>query len=157
MLLAARLCFQQRASNTPRGCSDCAGLYVGTAKHSLRCMRCATRAGRARRGPTLRECFLLHAVARLALHPHITNIQASWVKMGPQRAAQLLAGGRAVGARNVSLWRALCAAARLLPANLVPVSVCASVWPALPCWLSHGGQRPVPGIVAEVLCVAKRF
>ncbi len=34
----------------------------------------------------------MHAVARLALHPHITNIQASWVKMGPQRAAQLLAG-----------------------------------------------------------------
>ena len=24
----------------------------------------------------------MHAVARLALHPHITNIQASWVKMG---------------------------------------------------------------------------
>lgn len=49
--------------------------------------------GRARRGPTLRECILLHAVARLALHPHVPNIQASWVKMGPQRAAQLLAAG----------------------------------------------------------------
>lgn len=35
----------------------------------------------------------MHAVARLALHPHINNIQASWVKMGPQRAAQLLAVG----------------------------------------------------------------
>ncbi|KIY93467.1 hypothetical protein MNEG_14496 [Monoraphidium neglectum] len=34
--------------------------------------------GGARRGPTLRECVLLHAVARLALHPHVTNIQASW-------------------------------------------------------------------------------
>jgi FO synthase len=48
--------------------------------------------GRARRGPTLRECFLTHAVARLALHPHVTNIQASWVKMGPERAAELLSG-----------------------------------------------------------------
>lgn len=35
----------------------------------------------------------MHAVARLALHPHITNIQASWVKMGPHRAAQLLSAG----------------------------------------------------------------
>jgi FO synthase len=35
-------------------------------------------AGAARRGPTLRECVLLHAVARLVLHPLITNIQASW-------------------------------------------------------------------------------
>ncbi len=38
--------------------------------------------GRARRGPTFREAILMHAVARLALHPHFTNIQASWVKMG---------------------------------------------------------------------------
>lgn len=33
-------------------------------------------AGLARRGPTLAECRLVHAVARLALHPLITNIQA---------------------------------------------------------------------------------
>ena len=38
--------------------------------------------GRARRGPTFRESIIVHAVARLALHPHITNIQASWVKLG---------------------------------------------------------------------------
>jgi FO synthase len=38
--------------------------------------------GRARKGPTLRESILMHAVARLALHPHITNIQASWPKLG---------------------------------------------------------------------------
>ncbi|MBT7665410.1 MAG: 5-amino-6-(D-ribitylamino)uracil--L-tyrosine 4-hydroxyphenyl transferase CofH, partial [Rhodospirillaceae bacterium] len=38
--------------------------------------------GRARMGPTYREALLMHAVARLALHPHITNIQTSWVKMG---------------------------------------------------------------------------
>src|SRR5689334_6702115 len=35
----------------------------------------------------------MHAVARLALHPHITNIQTSWVKMGPGGAAQCLKAG----------------------------------------------------------------
>lgn len=40
------------------------------------------RKGRARRGPTFREAVLMHAVGRLALHPHVPNIQASWVKMG---------------------------------------------------------------------------
>lgn len=38
--------------------------------------------GRARPGPTFREAILMHAVSRLVLHPHITNIQASWVKLG---------------------------------------------------------------------------
>jgi FO synthase len=38
--------------------------------------------GQARRGPTFREAILMHAVARLALHPLVRNIQASWVKMG---------------------------------------------------------------------------
>jgi FO synthase len=32
-------------------------------------------------------------VARLALNPHITNIQTSWVKMGPQGAAACLKAG----------------------------------------------------------------
>jgi FO synthase len=49
--------------------------------------------GRARRGPTLREAVLMHAVARLVLHPHITNIQTSWVKMGPAGAAMCLNAG----------------------------------------------------------------
>ncbi len=49
--------------------------------------------GRARRGPTWRETLLMHAVARLALHPLITNIQTSWVKMGPEGAAACLAAG----------------------------------------------------------------
>jgi len=49
--------------------------------------------GQARRGPTFREAVLMHAVARLALHPHITNIQTSWVKMGPQGAAACLKAG----------------------------------------------------------------
>jgi FO synthase len=38
--------------------------------------------GRSRFGPTLREAVLMHAVARLVLHPLIPNIQSSWVKMG---------------------------------------------------------------------------
>lgn len=38
--------------------------------------------GRARFGPTFREAVLMHAVARLALHTAIPNIQTSWVKMG---------------------------------------------------------------------------
>ena len=35
----------------------------------------------------------MHAVARLALHPHITNIQTSWVKMGAAGVAACLAAG----------------------------------------------------------------
>jgi len=49
--------------------------------------------GRARRGPTYREAVLMHAVARLVLHPVITNIQTSWVKMGTGGAAACLAAG----------------------------------------------------------------
>jgi FO synthase len=51
------------------------------------------RKGVSRSGPTLREALLMHAVARLALHPHIPNIQTSWVKMGPQAAALCLQAG----------------------------------------------------------------
>ncbi len=49
--------------------------------------------GSARRGPTFGEALLLHAVARLALHPLITNVQASWVKLGPDGVRQALASG----------------------------------------------------------------
>ncbi len=49
--------------------------------------------GKARRGPTSREAVLMHAVARLALHPLVTNIQASWVKLGPEGARQCLDAG----------------------------------------------------------------
>jgi FO synthase len=49
--------------------------------------------GGARRGPTFREALLVHAVARLALHPWITNIQASWVKLGPEGTHQALSAG----------------------------------------------------------------
>jgi FO synthase len=49
--------------------------------------------GRARPGPTFREALLVHAVGRLALHPWITNVQASWVKLGPDGARAALAAG----------------------------------------------------------------
>jgi FO synthase len=49
--------------------------------------------GRARSGPTFGETLLLHAVARLALHPEITNIQASWVKLGPRGVGEVLRTG----------------------------------------------------------------
>jgi FO synthase len=49
--------------------------------------------GQSRFGPTFREAVLMHAVARLALHPLIPNIQTSWVKMGPQGAAACLEAG----------------------------------------------------------------
>jgi len=49
--------------------------------------------GRARRGPSFREAVLMHAVARLALNPHVPNIQASWVKMGPRGVEACLKAG----------------------------------------------------------------
>ncbi|MDQ3992485.1 MAG: 5-amino-6-(D-ribitylamino)uracil--L-tyrosine 4-hydroxyphenyl transferase CofH, partial [Actinomycetota bacterium] len=49
--------------------------------------------GRARPGPTLREAIVVHAVARLALHPWITNVQASWVKLGVTGAQAALCAG----------------------------------------------------------------
>ncbi len=49
--------------------------------------------GDARRGPTWRETLLVHAVARLALHPHIPNIQTSWVKLGADGTAACLGAG----------------------------------------------------------------
>jgi FO synthase len=65
--------------------------------------------GLARKGPTFREALLMHAVARLALDPVITNIQASWVKMGPEGAALCLdAGANDLGGvlMNESITRA---------------------------------------------------
>jgi FO synthase len=65
--------------------------------------------GRARSGPTFREALLIHAVGRLALHPYITNIQTSWVKMGIEGAqACLRAGANDLGGTlmNESISRA---------------------------------------------------
>ncbi len=67
------------------------------------------RKGLSRRGPTFREAVLMHAVARLALHPVLPNIQTSWVKMGPQGAqACLQAGANDLGGTlmNESISRA---------------------------------------------------
>ena len=49
--------------------------------------------GRSRRGPTFRESVLMHAVARLSLHPLIKNVQTSWVKMGPEGVKTCLRAG----------------------------------------------------------------
>ena len=51
------------------------------------------RKGRARSGPSFRESILMHGVARLALHPLIPNIQASWVKLGPDGVRAVLTAG----------------------------------------------------------------
>ena len=51
----------------------------------------------------------MHAVARLVLIPHITNIQTSWVKMGAEGAAlRLRAGANDLGGTlmNESITRA---------------------------------------------------
>jgi FO synthase len=49
--------------------------------------------GGSRHGPTLEETVSMHAVARLALHPHVTSIQTSWTKLGERGAALALAAG----------------------------------------------------------------
>jgi FO synthase len=50
-------------------------------------------AGLARPGPTPRDNRAVHAFARLALHGRIDHVQCSWVKLGDQQAARILAGG----------------------------------------------------------------
>ncbi|MCQ8193884.1 bifunctional FO biosynthesis protein CofGH [Streptomyces rugosispiralis] len=50
-------------------------------------------AGIARPGPTMRDNRAVTAMARLLLHPHIPNIQTSWVKLGTQGAAEMLRSG----------------------------------------------------------------
>ncbi|MGV6873585.1 5-amino-6-(D-ribitylamino)uracil--L-tyrosine 4-hydroxyphenyl transferase CofH [Pseudochelatococcus sp. B33] len=46
-----------------------------------------------RPGPTNPENLRMHAVARLMLQGHIDNIQASWVKLGPEMAQTMLRCG----------------------------------------------------------------
>ncbi|MFB7759322.1 bifunctional FO biosynthesis protein CofGH [Streptomyces xiamenensis] len=50
-------------------------------------------AGIARPGPTARDNRAVTAMARLLLHPYITNIQTSWVKLGAEGAAEMLRSG----------------------------------------------------------------
>ena len=49
--------------------------------------------GQARPGPTWDEAVLIHSVARLAFDGLISNIQASWVKLGLDGGGRLLAAG----------------------------------------------------------------
>jgi len=46
-----------------------------------------------RPGPTGREVLAMHAVSRIVLHPHIRNIQVSWVKEGPKLSQLCLDAG----------------------------------------------------------------
>jgi FO synthase len=48
---------------------------------------------KARRGPTMREVLLVHAVGRIAYHGWIDNVQVSWVKTGTIGARQALQAG----------------------------------------------------------------
>ena len=70
---------------------DVAGRRLWQAVHDLQ--EGAGCTSSTSRGQTLREAILLHAVARLALHPLIKNIQTSWVKMGPEGEALCLNAG----------------------------------------------------------------
>ncbi|MFI5045510.1 MAG: 5-amino-6-(D-ribitylamino)uracil--L-tyrosine 4-hydroxyphenyl transferase CofH [Acidimicrobiia bacterium] len=49
--------------------------------------------GRSRRGPTMREVLLVHAVGRIAYRGWIDNVQVSWVKTGVDGARQALLAG----------------------------------------------------------------
>ena len=76
--------------------------------------------GQARSGPSWRETLLMHAISRLVLHPLVTNIQASWVKLGAEGAVAALGAGvndlggtlmdesitRAAGGQNGQIWNA---------------------------------------------------
>jgi len=46
-----------------------------------------------RPGPTANENILMHAISRIMLNGWIDNIQASWVKLGPDYAVQMLRAG----------------------------------------------------------------
>ncbi|GAB2835371.1 bifunctional FO biosynthesis protein CofGH [Streptomyces daliensis] len=50
-------------------------------------------AGIARSGPSTRDNRAVTAMARVLLHPHIPNIQTSWVKLGTEGAAEMLRSG----------------------------------------------------------------
>ena len=47
----------------------------------------------SRKGPSLRETILMHAIARISLYPYINNIQTSWVKLGEEGAKVALKAG----------------------------------------------------------------
>jgi FO synthase len=49
--------------------------------------------GSARRGPTFRECLLMHAVGRLCYGADLRNVQVSWVKLGADGSRRTLQAG----------------------------------------------------------------
>ncbi len=51
------------------------------------------RRGQSRKGPSWREALMMHAVARIVLYSQINSIQCSWVKLGADGAAAVLAAG----------------------------------------------------------------
>jgi FO synthase len=51
------------------------------------------RRGQSRKGPSWREAVMMHAVARIVLVGRIDSIQCSWVKLGVDGAAAVLAAG----------------------------------------------------------------
>ena len=107
---------------------------------------CSARPGA---GPTFRETLLMHAVARIAYHGDIDNIQVSWVKMGVEGVAPA-APGRGQRPRRHADGREHLAGRRRQPT--------ASAWASRssrPSWrplgppagaaldaLRHGGCRP---------------
>jgi FO synthase len=50
-------------------------------------------AGVARPGPSVRDNRAVHAMARIMFHGLISNIQTSWVKLGPAQLELVLNGG----------------------------------------------------------------
>ena len=95
------------------GSASCSG-EPAASPSSCRCRsctwrrRCTSRVARARGRPSARRSCM-HAVARLALTRWITNIQASWVKLGVDGAqAALRAGANDLGGTlmNESISRA---------------------------------------------------
>ncbi|MBK7168740.1 MAG: 5-amino-6-(D-ribitylamino)uracil--L-tyrosine 4-hydroxyphenyl transferase CofH [Gammaproteobacteria bacterium] len=118
--------------------------------------------GRARRGPTFREAVLMHAIARIVLYPELPNIQASWVKLGPDGvSACLRAGCNDVGGTlmNESITRAAGAAhGEEFPPLELERLIAASgrvPWQRTTLYLSAPGERraaafhaaPITGIV----------
>lgn len=67
------------------------------------------RKGLCRKGPSFRECILMHAIPRIVFHGLIDNVQASWVKLGQAGVAACLnAGANDIGGSlmNESITRA---------------------------------------------------
>ncbi len=52
-----------------------------------------TKNNHVRPGPTFDENIKMHAISRVMLNGWIDNIQASWVKLGPEYATQMLRAG----------------------------------------------------------------